>query len=140
MFRPLEQRSVVDAAVGQPDIAQRLEDLVFFELLDTGEFDRRDGWALVNDDDQHVTVDFETHVLEQATRIKSADRLRTALGVEAVADADRQVGEDRAGFGSLDAFDADVADDKFLRACVQAIGGKHRGCNTTQRQADAAPG
>ena len=42
---------------------------------------------LLDDDDQHVTVDFETHVLEQATRIKSADRLRTALGVEAVADA-----------------------------------------------------
>ncbi len=115
----LEQRSVVDAAVGQSDVAQRLEDLVFLELLDAGELDRRDRRTLVDDDDQYVAVDFESDVLEKAARVERADRLRAALGIEAVADADRQVGEDGAGLGALDAFDADVADDEFLRACVQ---------------------
>ena len=39
----------------------------------------------------------------------------TASAIEAVADADRQVGEDSAGFGALNTFDADVANDELLR-------------------------
>jgi hypothetical protein len=46
-----------------------------------------------------------------------ADRLRRALVRHRVADLDRQIAEDRACFGALYAFDADVSDDEWLKRC-----------------------
>ena len=58
--------------------------------------------------------DFEAHVAEEAGGVQRLDRLRGLLVVDALADLDRQVAEDRARFGALHAFDADVPDDERL--------------------------
>ncbi len=88
--------------------------LVFFELGHAAQIDRGNRRPLVDDHDQHVAVDFEPHVLEQAACVKRTNRLRAALGIEAIADANRQIGKDGARFGALHTFDADIAHDEFL--------------------------
>jgi hypothetical protein len=65
--------------------------------------------------------------------------LRTSFRVEAIADANRQVREHRARFGTLDAFYADVADDEVLRARRQTVRSENGRCEATQRQMGAAP-
>ncbi len=69
---------------------------------------------LLHDHHQHVAVALQAHVAEEAGGEQRADRLRRPLVGHGVADLDRQVAEDGAGFGALDAFDPDVLDDERL--------------------------
>ena len=71
--------------------------------------ERADRRPLLHDDDQHVALRLEAHVAEEAGGVERLDRLRDLFVVDALADLDRQVAEDRARFGALHAFDADVA-------------------------------
>ena len=97
--------------------------------------DRR---PLIDDHDQHVAIDFEAHVLEQAAGVQRADRLRATLRIEPIADPNRQIGEDSSGLGALHAFDADVAHDEFLRRSRYAPGGDDGRCKLAQNRAQSA--
>ena len=110
----VERRAVEDARLGDADVLQRLLDRVGVEFLVADERERADRRPLLHDDDQHVALRLEAHVAEEAGRVQRLDRLRDLLVVDALADLDRQVAEDRAGLGALHAFDADVADDERL--------------------------
>ncbi len=135
----LQQRTVEDAAFRETDFAQGLDHLFLVELLDAGQFDGRDGRTLLDQDDQHVAVDLELHVLEESAGIQRAYGLRAPLRIEAVADAHRQVAEDRSGLSALHALDTNVADREFLRHGVDAVRGHHRGGNAAQGCRHAAP-
>ena len=74
---------------------------------------------------QHVVLDLEAHVLEEAGGEQRAHRLLRLLLVHGLADLDRQVAEHRAGLGALQALDADVPDDEGLEATARrAAGGR----------------
>src|SRR2546425_7439944 len=62
----VEQRAVENAALLESDIAQALLDLVLFEFLHSGEFDRGYRRALLQRHDQHVPLGFEPHVPEKS--------------------------------------------------------------------------
>ena len=123
----------------RPTSRSDLTTCVLVELLDAGQLDGRDGRALVDHDDQHVAVDLELHVLEESAGVQRADGLRAALRIEAVADAHRQVAEDRAGLSALHALDANVADREFLRqaltqhAATTAAATRRRAAGTRRR-------
>jgi hypothetical protein len=73
-----------------------------------------DGRAFLDQHHQHAVLFFQAHVLEEAGRVQRLDGGDALVVVEGLADAHRQVAEHRAGFGTLDAFDADVLDDEGL--------------------------
>ena len=108
------QRLVERQALADADVLQRLDQRVLVELLHADEVDVGDDRALVDDDDEHVAVDVDPHVLEQAGREQRAQRGRALLVVVGVADAKRQRREHGAGVGALQAFDADVLEHERL--------------------------
>ena len=101
-------------ASAMPMSLQRLLDRVGVEFLVADERDRADRRPLLHGDDQHVALRLEAHVAEEACRVQRLDRLRRLLVVDALADLDRQVAEDRAGLGALHALDADVLHDERI--------------------------
>src|SRR6476646_6856238 len=76
--------------------------------------DLADRRPLLDDDDQHAVLGFETHIAKKAGRIQGFDGGRGLLIVDAIADLDRQVTEHSSRFGALHALDADILDDKRL--------------------------
>ena len=51
LFGPIEQRTVEDTSFRQTDVAQRFDDLVFFELGHAGQIDRGNCRPFINDHD-----------------------------------------------------------------------------------------
>ena len=88
---------------------ERLLQRVLVEFLRADEVDVGDDGALFDDHHQHVAVDFEAHVLEQAEGEQRADRGGALVVVVGVADAERQRREHGARLDALQAFDPDVA-------------------------------
>ena len=109
LLRAIQRRAVEDARLGDADLPQRLLDRLGVEFLVADERQRADGRALLHGDDEHVALRLDAHVAEESCRVQRLDGLRHLLVVDALADLDRQIGEDRSGFGALHAFHADVA-------------------------------
>ena len=72
----------------------------------------------------------EAHIAKEAGRVERLHRLRNFLVVDALANLDRQIAEDRAGLGALHAFDPNVANDEGLgRVCNERIERPDQGRN-----------
>ena len=108
------QGLVKGAAFGQADVAQGLGQCVLVELLGADEIDGGNGRAFFNDHHQHVAVDFQAHVLEQAQREQRADRRRALLVVVGVAHAQRHGRKYGPGLDALQTLDADVLHGKGI--------------------------
>ena len=108
LFRALEQGTVEDARLGEADLAQAGLEGVLVEFLDADEGDVGDRRAFVDRDDDHVTFGLDAHVAEESGGEQGADRVCCLLLAEGFAHPDRQIVEDGARLGALDAFDADV--------------------------------
>jgi hypothetical protein len=84
----------------------------------------------LHNNNEHVTLRLEAHVAKEPGRVERLHRLRNFLVVDALTNFDRKIAEDGAGLGALYAFDADVADDEWLRrACNERIARPDRGRN-----------
>jgi hypothetical protein len=103
------QALVVGTAFGESDLAQRRLQRLLVELARTDEIDVGHGGALLDDHHQHVDVHLEPHVLEQPQPEQRADRRSALLVVVLVTDPERQRGEHRARFDTLQPFHADIA-------------------------------
>ena len=137
LLRALQRRAVEDARLGDADLPQRLLDRLGVEFLVADERQRADGRALLHGDDEHVALRLDAHVAEESGRVQRLDGLRHLLVVDALADLDRQVGEDRSGFGALHPFDADVAHGERIECPRRHATAAKR---TTRRTVRARPG
>ena len=112
----LEHRAVEGLAGREPDVAQRLLQILGLDVLVTGDLEALDGRALQHHDNERAAVAAQLHVAEEAGGVQSADRLAHALRREVIADVHRQVVVDRALGDALQTLDADVADGEVRRA------------------------
>src|SRR5690606_23425365 len=103
----LEDRTVEDARLGQPLLAQHALERVGVELLGAADVDRRDRRALLDVDDEHVALGLQANVPEEPGREQRLDRLAGLFVGYPVADPNRQVAEHGPRFGALYAFDPD---------------------------------
>ena len=87
----------------------------FSNSVTPAQINRGNRRPLIDDNDQHIAVDLEPHILEQPARVKRANRLSAAFGIETIANANRQIRKHSTRFSALHAFDADIAHDEFLR-------------------------
>ena len=134
LFGAVGQGTVERLAFADAHVLQRFGERVLVELLESDEGHRRDDRPLFDDDDDHVVVDVQSHVLEQAGGEQRTQCGRPLLVAVGIADAEGQRAEDGAGVGPLQAFDADVLQHEGLdrphRRRVQRRhqgGGKDRG-------------
>jgi hypothetical protein len=123
----VEQRLVVDLGLLDPGLLQAVLQVVLGELLRALDLDGGDRRALLHEDDEHVAVGLEAHVGIEPGGVERLDRGRGLVVVDAVADLDRQVGEDGPGFRALYTLDADVADDEGLDGEDRKRGGQETG-------------
>ena len=114
LFRPIRKRLVVRATFGEAHFPQHLLQGLLVELLGTDKLDVGDGRALLDDHHHHVSVDFETNVLEQAQREQRPNGGRTLFIVVGITDTKRQGGKYRTRLHSLQSLDADVTDRKRI--------------------------
>jgi hypothetical protein len=114
---------VRDSAI--PRSRQGLLERVLVEFLGAGDLDRRDCRPLVQHHHQHACIDLEPDVLEESGAEQGLHRLRGLVVVEGVADLDREIAEDRAGLGSLDALHPDIADHEGLECEHRGRPGEH---------------
>ena len=110
----VQRRAVEDLRLGEADVAQRLLERVGVEFLVAGDVHLADRRPLLDHDDQHAVVDLEPHVAEETCSEQRLHRRRGFRVVDALANLDRQIGEDGTRFGALHALDADVLDDERL--------------------------
>jgi hypothetical protein len=101
-----------------------------------GEIDAGDDGALLHHHDRHLTFDLDAHVLEQTGGKQRAQRRHTLVVGVGITDTERQGREDGAGFGALQALDADV----LQRERVNRPGRGRGAQQTGQRQRWNAPG
>ena len=150
----IQHRLVEALAAGEPDIAQRLLQVLGLDVLVALHLEAFDGRALQHRDDQHAAVATQLHVAEETGRVQRLHRLRDAPSIELVADVDRQVVEDRAFGDALQALDPNVADHEVVVCvargrsvcCFLRIGAEHertcdddrdRGKDSAHRTLDA---
>ncbi len=108
----IDHGAVEDARFGQADFLERLGQLFLVEFLDAGKIDAGNRRTLLQHHHQDVALGFDAHILEEAGRIQRLDGFSAFFIGEGFADPHRQVAEHRARLGALDAFDADILDDK----------------------------
>ena len=108
----VKRRLVEDAALGHADVAQAGLDGVLVEGLDAVRLNGRDGGTLDDVHDEHVAVLGERHVLEEAGAVERVDGAGAHVGRVLVACAERKVRKDRTGFGTHQAFNSNVGNDK----------------------------
>ena len=104
----LEQRTVEDARLGEADLAQAGLERVLVEFLHADEGDVGDRRAFVHRNHDDVAFGLDAHVAEEAGGEERTDRVRRLLLAEGFTHPHRQIVEDGARLGALDAFDADV--------------------------------
>ncbi len=109
-----EHRLVEALAAREPDVAQRLLQVLGLDVLVALHLEAFDRRALQHRDDQHAAVATQLDVAKEAGAIQRFHRLGEAPPIELVADVDRQVVEDRAFGDALQAFDTNVADDEVV--------------------------
>ncbi|MNT12051.1 hypothetical protein D3C72_1469640 [compost metagenome] len=114
LFRAVDGRLVENLGFTDADFLQRLDQHVLFKFLGTGKLHGRDGRAFLDQHHQHVAIGFQAHILEHARRIQGLDGGNALLVGERFADPHRQVGKHGARFSTLDPFDPDVLDSKWL--------------------------
>jgi hypothetical protein len=114
LFDLIEHRAIEDLAVGEPDVAQALLQIFGLDVFVALDLELRDRRPLDHDDEQRVAVAAQFDVAEKARGIHSAHRFADPLGVEMIADVDRQIVEDRAFRNALQALHAYVADRELL--------------------------
>ena len=110
----IERRPVEDARLGHADVLQRLAQRVLVEFLGADDVDLADRRPLLDDDDQHAALDFESHVAEKPGRVQCLYRGGSFFVIDPVADLDRQIVEHGPGIGTLHPFDANVPDGERL--------------------------
>lgn len=119
---------VEDAAFGQTHVAQALFDAVLIEGLDAVGFNGGHGRTFDHVDDKHRAVDGQVNVAEQPRGVELVNGFGAALGVVFVADAKRQMRENRTGLSTLNAFDADVGDGEDLSGGRGGHQSRHGSC------------
>ena len=102
------QGLVEGLAFADADVLQRLGQGFGVEFLQPDEVDVGDDGALVDDDDDGIALDADTHILEQAGGEQGAQGGGAFFIVVGVADAEGQRGEHGTRVGTLQAFDANV--------------------------------
>ena len=108
----VKRRLVEDAALGHADVAQAGLDSVLVEGLDAVRLNGRHGGTLDDVHDEHVAVLRERHVLEEAGAVERVDGAGAHVGRVLVACAERKMRKDRTGFGTHQAFNSNVGNDK----------------------------
>src|SRR5690606_19000666 len=86
----LEHGAIEDARLGQALVAQRLAQRVAIELLRSGDVDRRDRGALLDEHDEDVAFGLEPHVAKEPCGEQRLDRVARLLVGHRVADAHRK--------------------------------------------------
>ena len=114
LFRAVDRSLVENLRFADADFLQSLDQHIFFKFLGAREFHGSDGRALLDQHHQHVAIDFQAHVLEKTRRVQGLDGGDTLLVGERFADAHRQIAENSTRFSTLDPFDPDVLDSKWL--------------------------
>ncbi len=124
LFGSFEHGAVKDARIGQADLLQPLFQGLLVEFLDADKINRGYRRTLLQNDDNHVVLDFDAYVLEESCREKRLDGLGGLLVGHGFADFDRQIAEYRTSFGALNTFDSNVFYDERLEG--EAGRGKKR--------------
>ena len=112
----LEERTVEDPGLREPEFPETAPQGFRLEFLDPREIDLRDRGTLLHEDDEHSILDFEAHISKEPGRKQRADGLLRLLIGHLLADFDRKIAEDSAGFGALQPFDANVFDGERLES------------------------
>ena len=107
----------------EADAAQGLLQVLRLDVLVAGDLEALDRRALLDDDDERLSVAPHLDVAEEAGPEQRPDGLLDAALVQAIADVDRQVVVDRALGDALQALDADVAHGE----CARALRGRRAG-------------
>ena len=104
----VEQGPVERSAIGQACIPERRAQNVLVELLVATELDAGDRRPLLDDHHQHVAIDLDAHILEQAQAEQGLDRGRAFFVVVGIAHAHRQGCKDGPCLYPLQPFHPDV--------------------------------
>ena len=123
----IKHRAIKNPPFSHAGFLEGFLDRFLVERFQPGEIDRRNRRAFIHCDDQNVAFDFNPHVLEKPGGKQCLDRFSGFFLGEALAYLDRQIAEDGAGFGALDAFNPDVLDDERIKRPSRHCGGHQRG-------------
>ncbi len=131
----LERRAVEGLARRQPDIAERFLQVLGLDVLVALDLDALERRPFEYGNQQRIAVAADLDVAKETGRVQRPQRLAHPLGVELVADIDRQVVEYRAFGDALQSLDLDVADRKLggvrrLRAHGTVGGKQDERCET----------
>ena len=107
-----QQRPVEYTTFRQADLLQTVQQFLGVEVLVALDLDTADRSPFAHEDNQHVAVAFQVHVVEKTGLEQRIDGRDAALFVQRLADLDRQVVEHRAGGYALQSLDADILDGK----------------------------
>ena len=118
---------VENAALGHADIAQALFNGFLVERLDAVRLNRCYGRTLHHADHDDVAVLRERHVAEEPRLVERMNGANALFSRVVLAGAERQVGEDRAGFCSRQAFDTDIRNDEGRSRSGEKKGGSNAG-------------
>jgi hypothetical protein len=135
LLHVLERRAIQDLAAREPDVVQRLLELIRLDLLVALDLEGADRRPLLHDDYEHARLfPPQLDIAEEAAVVHRAQRLANAARIEPVADVHRQPVEQRAFGDALQAFDADVGDFEVVAGGARGSANYHRG---EQRRRDA---
>ena len=129
LFCLVEQRPVEGASHTEPEIRQAGLQLIGGKLFGALDIDGCDGRALVDDDHQHIALEFKADVLKEPGVEQCLDGQVAALVVKHIAHPQRQVAEHGTRLDPLDALDPDVADGHRIashRTGAKQHGGERR--------------
>ena len=134
----IERGAVKSLAGREPDVAQRLLQILGLDVLVALDIDALERGALGHRDNQRVAIAAQLDVAEKAGGVQRAQCLALARRSQVIADVHRQVVEDRALGDALQALDADVLDDEVTgRALLRR---RHeRRCGQRERCKECTP-
>ena len=108
---------VENAAFGHTDITQTLLNGCIIKSFDTLRADRGNGGTFLQLNHKHIAVTFESNITEK-TGAKERVNSRIALGIgKFIADLERQVRQHRTRFGTGDALNSDILNNKIRGGC-----------------------
>ena len=126
------KRLVERLAIGNADIAQRLAQDILVEFLIADKIDIGYGGSFLNNDDQHIAIDFQPHILEKTQAKQCADGGGALVVAVSFTHAKRKRREDRSGLYPLQTFHPDVTNRKRVDGpCGMCE--KHTGGDSTNR-------
>ena len=119
----IQNRLIENTAFGQSHVPETLFDARLIKGLDAVRFNTRHGRTFREVQNQHVAVNAHAHVTEKPGRIKHVNGFGTGFRRVLIPYPKRQMGKDRTGFRTLNAFHPDVPDREDLS---RRRGGKRR--------------